>query len=150
SGHRPVDVLDGDEVRRHLSPDLGFSRRDRDENVRRIAYVAGLLARNGVVAVVAAISPYAEAREAARQLAASQALPFVEVHVSAELEVLIRRDVKGLYRKALAGQLPGFTGVSDPYEVPLRPDLVVRTDHELAPQSAGRILEHLRQRGLML
>ncbi|NWJ41931.1 MAG: adenylyl-sulfate kinase [Geothrix sp.] len=135
-GHR-VELLDGDEMRQHLCRDLGFSRQDRDEHVRRLAYVAGLLARNGVVAVVCAISPYRAAREAARQ----QAERFFEVFVNAPLEVCETRDVKGLYRKARAGLIQGFTGLDDPYEAPLQPDLECRTDQEDLEACARRVLD---------
>src|SRR5919201_1463123 len=118
---RRVEVLDGDEVRTYLSKGLGFSKEDRDTNIRRIGYVARLLARNGVAVVTAAISPYAATREEVRALAQADGVPFVEVFVSASLEKLAERDVKGLYKKALAGEIPHFTGVSDPYEPPASP-----------------------------
>ena len=142
---RAVEVLDGDEVRRHLTSGLGFSKADRDENVRRVAWVAGLLARHGVVAVVAMISPYRAARDVAR--AASP--DFVEVHVDCAAEECIRRDVKGLYRRALAGEIANFTGVSDPYEPPLRAEVTVRTDGESPARSLGRILDALEERGCL-
>jgi adenylylsulfate kinase len=146
---RPVEILDGDEVRTYLSAGLGFSKADRDTNVRRIGFVARLLARNGVIAVTAAISPYAEVRDEVRLLAESEGVPFVEVFVSASLEKLAERDVKGLYKKALAGEIPHFTGVSDPYEPPQRAEVVVRSDAEPVERSAQRILDHLRGRGLL-
>jgi adenylyl-sulfate kinase len=146
---RPVEILDGDEVRTYLSAGLGFSKPDRDTNVRRIGFVARLLARNGVIAVTAAISPYAAVRDEVRRLAESEGIPFVEVFVSASLEKLAERDVKGLYRKALAGEIPHFTGVSDPYEPPERPEVVVRSDHEPVERSAQKILDHLHARGLL-
>jgi phosphoadenosine phosphosulfate reductase len=148
-GERPVEILDGDEVRTYLSAGLGFSKEDRDTNVRRIGFVARLLARNGTAAVTAAISPYAGTRDEVRSLAERDGVPFVEVHVAAPVAALAERDVKGLYRKALAGEITRFTGVSDPYEPPARPDVVVRTDVETVEESAGKILEHLRQRGLL-
>ena len=117
----PVEVLDGDEVRTHLSKGLGFSKEDRDTNVRRIGWVARTLARNGVAVIAAAISPYRDAWQEARELAFESGVPFVEVFVTAPLETLVARDVKGLYRKALAGEIQGFTGVSDPYEAPRTP-----------------------------
>lgn len=120
---RRVEVLDGDVVRTHLSKGLGFSREDRDENVARIAFVAHLLARNGVVVVVAAVSPYQQARREARRMIGD----FVEVHVAPPFEECVKRDVKGLYEKALAGEIPRFTGVSDPYEPPTDPELVLDT-----------------------
>lgn len=137
---RRAELLDGDEMRQHLCRDLGFSRQDRDEHVRRLAWVAGLLARNGIIAVVGAISPYREARAAAR----SQAERFLEVFVNAPLAVCEARDVKGLYRKARAGLIQGFTGLDDPYEVPLQPDLECRTDLEDLDTCANRVLERLR------
>ena len=147
--HRSIQILDGDEVRTYLSKGLGFSKEDRDTNIRRIGYVARLLARHGVGVIVAAISPYAQTRDEVRQLAAEDGVAFAEVHVHAELETLIQRDVKGLYRKALAGEIAHFTGVSDPYEPPLAPDLVARSDREPVEQSATRILDALRTRGLI-
>ena len=144
-----VEVLDGDEVRTNLSKGLGFSKEDRDTNVRRIGYVARLLARNGVAAVAAAISPYREVREEVRRAVEAEGAEFVEVYVECPLEVLAGRDVKGLYRKALAGEIQGFTGVSDPYEAPPAPDVVVRTHEEPAGTSAGRIIAELERRRLL-
>ena len=144
-----VEVLDGDEVRTNLSKGLGFSKEDRDTNVRRIGYVARLLARNGVAAVTAAISPYAEVREEVRRAAYADGTEFVEVYVECPLEVLAERDVKGLYKKALAGEIQGFTGVSDPYEAPPAPDVAVRTHEESIETSAGRIIAELERRGLL-
>ena len=146
---RPVELLDGDEVRTYLSKGLGFSKEDRDTNVRRIGFVARLLARNGVAVVTAAISPYAAIRDEVRTLAARDGVPFVEVHVSAALEALSARDPKGLYARALAGELPHFTGVSDPYEPPAAPEVVVRTDRETVEESAVAILSALWQRALI-
>ena len=151
-GWRPfdrVEILDGDEVRLHLSKGLGFSRDDRDTNVRRIGFVARLLARNGTVTVAAAISPYADVRREVRELAERDGVAFVEVHADAELDALAARDVKGLYRKAIAGEIPNFTGVSDPYEAPTNPDVVVRSDRESIEESVSRILAHLEARGLV-
>lgn len=139
-GHR-VEVLDGDEVRQRLNRDLGFSKEDRDENIRRIAFVAKLLARNGGVAITAAISPYRAVREEARR----EIERFVEVYVKCPLETCIARDVKGLYRRALAGEIPNFTGVSDPYEEPADPELVLETDREAPEASAHRILARLEE-----
>jgi adenylylsulfate kinase len=144
-----VEVLDGDEVRAFLSRGLGFTRTDRDENIRRIGYVARLLASHRVAVLVAAISPYREARTEVRRLAAEQGLPFIEVYVQASLEVLIRRDVKGLYKKALAGEIPHFTGISDPYESPEAAEVTVPTDSETVEQGVERILSTLGQRGLL-
>ena len=143
-----VEYLDGDVVRTHLSKGLGFSREDRDTNIRRIGFVARLLARNGVVAISAAISPYAETRAEMRRLAEEEGIPFVEVYAEAALQSLIRRDVKGLYRKALAGEIAHFTGVTDPYEPPSAPEIVVQTDHQEPAASLASILVYLTERGL--
>jgi len=140
-----VIVLDGDEVRERLNKGLGFSKEDRDENVRRIAYVARLLTEAGAVAIVAAISPYRAARDAAR----AEIGRFAEIHVDCPLHECIRRDVKGLYRKALAGTLDPFTGVSDPYEPPLMPELVVETARETPQQSAFGIVVRLQSLGYL-
>ena len=144
-----VEILDGDEIRTHLSKGLGFSKEDRDTNIRRIGLVARLLARNGVFAITAAISPYRDVRDEIRALAAIDGVPFVEVFAEAEIEALAERDVKGLYRKALAGELAHITGVSDPYEPPVRPDVVVRSDRETVEASRDRILAALAERGLL-
>jgi adenylyl-sulfate kinase len=141
--------LDGDEVRTNLSKGLGFSREDRDTNVRRIGYVARLLARNGVAAITAAISPYLEVRDEVRRAVEEDGADFVEVYVECPLAVLTERDVKGLYRKALAGELKEFTGVSDPYEVPRAPDVVVRTHLETVETSAERIIVELERKHLL-
>ena len=139
------ELLDGDVIRTHLSRDLGFSRADRDTNIRRIGFVAELLSRHGVIAVVAAISPYRETREEVKSL-----IPrFVEVFVDCPLGVLTARDPKGLYHRALAGELPNFTGVSDPYEPPLTPDIAIRTDIESVDAAADRIWSLLLNRGLI-
>ncbi len=145
----PVEVLDGDEVRTHLSKGLGFSKEDRDTNIRRIAWVARTLARNGVAVITAAISPYRGAREEARAMARESGVPFVEVFVRAPLETLLARDVKGLYRKALAGEVKSFTGVSDPYEPPVAPEVTVDSGTQTLEQSAEAILDHLREAGLL-
>ncbi len=144
-----VEILDGDEIRTYLSKGLGFSKDDRDTNIRRIGLVARLLARNGVLAITAAISPYRDARDEVRALAARDGVPFIEIFAEAEIEALAERDVKGLYRKALAGELEHFTGVSDPYEPPLSPDVVVRSDRETVDESRDRILAVLAARGLL-
>ncbi len=144
-----VEVLDGDEIRTHLSKGLGFSKEDRDTNIRRIGLVARLLAKNGVFAITAAISPYRDVRDEIRALAARDGVPFIEVYAEAEIEALAERDVKGLYRKALAGELAHFTGVSDPYEPPHNPDVVVRSDKESVEASRDRILAALEARGLL-
>lgn len=145
---RPVEVLDGDEVRSFLSKGLGFSREDRDTNVQRIAYVARLLAKHGVLALVAAISPYAATRDDLRRRSEAAGHRFVEVYVNAPLATVIERDVKGLYRRAIAGELAHFTGISDAYEPPTAPAVEVRTDLETPGESAARILAALTERGL--
>ena len=144
-----VEVLDGDEVRTNLSKGLGFSKEDRDTNIRRIGYVCRLLSRNGIVTVSAAISPYSAVRDEVRFAVEKDGAEFVEVFVKCPIAVLAERDVKGLYKKALAGELKGFTGVSDPYEAPLAPDIVVETDRESVEFSIGKILLELEQRGLI-
>jgi adenylyl-sulfate kinase len=140
-----VELLDGDIVRRHLSHGLGFSREDRDTNIRRIGFVAGLLARNGVVAVVAAISPYRGTRDEVR----AGVDRFVEVYVECPIEVLTARDTKGLYKRALAGEIDHFTGVSDPYEAPLDPGVVVYSDRETVEEGVGKIWRELTRRGFV-
>jgi adenylyl-sulfate kinase len=141
-GHR-VEVLDGDVVRTNLSKGLGFSKEDRDTNIRRIAFVADLLSRNGVVAITAAISPYREIRDEARELMGAR---FIEIHVKASVEECARRDVKGLYEKALRGEIKEFTGVSDPYEEPLDPELVLETEAQSPEESAAKVLALLDSR----
>lgn len=143
------EILDGDDVRQYLSKGLGFSKEDRDTNIRRIGYVARLLAKNGTPVITAAISPYADIRNEVRQLAAKDGTTFVEVYVRAELDALVARDVKGLYKKAIAGEIQHFTGVSDPYEGPENPEVLVRSDLETVEQSLEKILGGLRQRGLI-
>jgi len=147
-GYR-VELLDGDEVRTNLSKGLGFSKEDRDTNIRRIGWVARLLARNGVIAITAAISPYKSVRNECRAMAAENCVPFVEVFANASLEAVIERDVKGLYKKALAGEIPQFTGVSDPYEPPDNPEIEVRTDRDSVETSANQILAFLADKGLI-
>lgn len=144
-----VEVLDGDEVRTNLSKGLGFSREDRDTNIRRIGYVCRLLSRNGVGTVSAAISPYSAAREEVRRAVEQDGAAFIEVFVKCPIAVLAERDVKGLYKRALAGELKGFTGVSDPYEEPVAPDILVETDRESVDFSVNKILQHLEQRDLV-
>lgn len=141
-----VEVLDGDEVRENLSKGLGFSKEDRDTNIRRIGYVANLLSRNGVVAITAAISPYRAVRDEVR---GSAKAPFVEVFVEAELDVLEERDTKGLYKKARAGIIKNFTGISDPYEAPEDPEVRVNSGLESIEESAERILDYLASRELI-
>ena len=136
---RRVEVLDGDIVRTNLSKGLGFGRDDRNINVLRIGFVANLLTRNGVAVIVSAISPYKEARDQVRR----RIVDFVEVFVDAPLEVCAERDVKGLYEKAFSGEIPQFTGVSDPYEPPAAPDLTLKTDEEEPQESARKVIEKL-------
>jgi adenylyl-sulfate kinase len=142
---RKVELLDGDVVRTHLSRGLGFSREDRDINVRRIGWVCEVLSRNGVVAIAAAISPYRNVREEIRARISN----FVEVFVDCPLDVVAARDVKGLYKKALAGEIPQFTGVTDPYEPPLNPEVRVDSSTQTPQQSADRIWETLENLGLV-
>jgi adenylyl-sulfate kinase len=139
-----VDVLDGDVVRTHLSQGLGYSKEDRDTNIARIGWVASRLARAGAVAVVSAISPYEEARRRARALVEEHA-PFVEIHVATSLEVCAERDPKGLYKKALAGEIEHFTGVSDPYEEPEAPELRLETEGREPAESAAAVLARLEE-----
>jgi adenylyl-sulfate kinase len=138
-GHR-VELLDGDEVRTNLCQGLGFSRADRDTNIARIGYVAGKLSKHGVAVLVAAISPYRQARDQVR----AQVDTFVEVHVAAPVSTCAERDPKGLYAKALAGEITHFTGVSDPYEPPLDPELTLHTDTESVDDSVHQVLTWLQ------
>jgi len=137
-GHK-VEVLDGDVVRTNLSKGLGFSKEDRDTNIRRIGFVCNLLTRNEVIAIAAAISPYREVRDEVRRDIGA----FVEVFVQCPISVLAERDVKGLYKKALAGEIKNFTGIDDPYEAPLAPEVTVDTDKETPDESAARIIAKL-------
>jgi adenylylsulfate kinase len=137
-GHR-VEVLDGDEVRTNLSKGLGFSKEDRDTNIRRIGYVCKLLARNGVIAISAAISPYRDVRDEVREMHDR----FFEVFVECPLDTLVERDVKGLYKKAIAGEIKNFTGVSDPYEAPLNAELIVNSSLESREESLANLLRTL-------
>lgn len=139
AGNRAVEILDGDIVRTHLSKGLGFSREDREENIRRIAFVANLLARNGVIVLVPVIAPYRSMREEVRRMAHR----YLEIYVNAPLHVCEERDPKGLYRRARAGEITHFTGIDDPYEPPETPDLECRTDLENIDSCAGRILRQL-------
>ena len=144
-----VEVLDGDEIRTNLSKGLGFSKEDRDTNIRRIGYVCRLLSRNGVAAISAAISPYREVRDEVRRLIEADGAAFIEVFVKCPIEVLAERDVKGLYKKALAGELKGFTGVSDPYEEPFAPEVVIESNREAVEFSVTKILRELERRNLL-
>jgi adenylyl-sulfate kinase len=143
-GHR-VEILDGDVVRTNLSKGLTFSKEDRDVNIRRIGFVSNLLSRNGVVAITAAISPYRDVRDEVRQMITNDGAGFVEVFVKCPIEVLAERDVKGLYKKALAGEIKNFTGVSDPYEEPLNPEVVIDSSLEKVEDSVEKILARLRE-----
>ena len=140
---KKVEVLDGDVVRTNLSKGLGFSKEDRDTNIRRIGFVCNLLTRNGVVAIAAAISPYKAVRQEVREMIGD----FVEVYVKASLETCIQRDVKGLYKKALAGEIKQFTGVSDPYEPPENPEVICDTERETPQESAAKIVAYLEEVG---
>jgi adenylylsulfate kinase len=146
-GHA-VEYLDGDVVRTHLSKGLGFSKEDRDTNIERIGWVASRLTRHGAAVLVSAISPYAETRRKARALV-EEFGTFVEIHVAASVEACARRDVKGLYAKAFTGELKEFTGVSDPYEAPSEPELVLDTERHEPSDSAGAVLARLEQLGLV-
>ncbi len=137
---RKVEILDGDIVRQNLSRGLGFSKEDRDINVRRIGFVANLLSRNGIIAITAAISPYRSVRVEVRDMTKN----FMEVYTKAPLEVCEKRDVKGLYAKARAGEIKGFTGIDDPYEEPLNPEVVCETDKETLEQSVDKIVNTLK------
>ena len=141
--HRPPEVLDGDIVRTHLSKGLGFSKEDRDTNVKRIAFVSHLLSRNGVIVLVAAISPYREIRRWCRELIGN----FVEVWVATPLEECERRDVKGLYARARAGEIKQFTGIDDPYEVPETPELMLTTTGKTPEASAMEVIDVLEKLG---
>jgi adenylylsulfate kinase len=142
---RNVEILDGDIVRTHLSKGLGFSREDRDTNIKRIAFVCSLLTRNGVICISAAIAPYSEAREWARH----EIKNFVEVYVKCPIEVCRQRDVKGLYKLVDEGKIKNFTGVDDPYEEPEHPELVIETDKESIEESVERIFAKLVELGYL-
>ena len=143
----PREVLDGDVVRTNLSKGLGFSKEDRDTNIRRIGFVAKLLSRNGIPVITAAISPYREVRDEVRK---NIGPGFIEVFVKAKLDTLVKRDVKGLYEKAIKGEIKAFTGVSDPYEEPLKAEIVIDTDVEGELQSADRIWNYLVEKGFVV
>lgn len=138
-----VEILDGDIIRTNLSKGLGFSKEDRDINIKRIGFVCKLLSRNGVVAIASAISPYREVRDSVRRDIGH----FVEVYCRCPLDVLVERDVKGLYKKALDGKIDNFTGVSDPYEEPLNPEVIVDTNKETPEESVGKIIAKLEELG---
>ncbi len=141
-----IEILDGDVVRENLSKGLGFSKEDRDTNIRRIAFVADLLSRNGTPVITAAISPYREIRDEAREMMGDR---FIEVYVNASVEACAERDVKGLYEKAFKGEIKEFTGVSDPYEPPLNAEVTVETENEEPEESAAKIVAYLDERGLL-
>jgi adenylyl-sulfate kinase len=140
-----IERLDGDTVRESLTRDLGFSKEDRDKNIERVTFVAKLLSRNGVGVVASFISPYIAMRDYVR----NQTTNFIEVFVDAPLSVCAERDVKGLYAKAMAGQIPLFTGVSDPYEAPVNPEIVVHTDQETVEESVNKIITYLEEHALI-
>ncbi|MFB2979649.1 adenylyl-sulfate kinase [Microseira sp. BLCC-F43] len=145
SRRRLVEILDGDIVRQNLTKGLGFSKEDRDENIRRIGFVAHLLTRNGVVVLVSAISPYRDIRQQVRERIGD----FIEVYVNAPLEVCEQRDVKGLYKKARAGEIKQFTGIDDPYEAPLKPEVLCRTDMESEAESVAKVVRTLEEFGYL-
>ena len=140
-----IEILDGDIVRTHLSKGLGFSKEDRDTNIRRIGYVASLLSRNGVIVITAAISPYRDIRNEVRDMHEN----FIEIYAKCPLEVVESRDVKGLYKKARTGEIPQFTGISDPYEEPIDPEITVETNKETPLESADKILKWLTDNGFI-
>ena len=140
-----VEVIDGDVVRTQLCRGLGFSKEDREENIRRIGFVCELLSRNGVIAIAAAISPYRAGRDHLR----SRIPNFVEIYMHCPVEVLVERDVKGLYKRALAGEIPNFTGISDPYESPLQPEITIDSSKEGPEESVEAILRVLQDRKLI-
>lgn len=142
---KAVEVLDGDVVRTHLSKGLGFSREDRDANIKRVGFVCQLLSRHGVIAIASVISPYREARDHNR----SQIKDFVEVYTRCPVEVCAERDLKGLYQKAKAGEIKGFTGVDDPYEPPLNAEIVCHTDKESVEESVEKVLQKLKELGYL-
>ena len=144
-----VEILDGDEVRTNLSKGLGFSKEDRDTNIRRIGYVCRLLSRNGIGVIAAAISPYREVRNEVRSLIEAEGVAFIEVFARCPIEVLAERDVKGLYKKALAGEIKEFTGVSDPYEEPDSAEMVLETDRETIETSVTTIVKALERRSVL-
>lgn len=145
---REVEVLDGDSVRRELTADLGFSKEERNENVRRIGWLAMMLARHGVTVLVPVIAPYAVARQAVRERHEAEGRAYLEVHVATPLDVCSERDVKGLYARQARGEMSGLTGVDDPYEVPLDPDLRLDTSRQSVAESAAAVLALLVERGL--
>ncbi|WP_321475026.1 adenylyl-sulfate kinase [uncultured Paludibaculum sp.] len=140
-----VEVLDGDVIRTHLCRGLTFSKEDREENIRRIGFICELLSRNGVIAIAAAISPYRAGRDELR----ARIENFVEIHMHCPVEVLVERDVKGLYKKALAGEIPHFTGISDPYEPPLAPDVTIDSSAQTPEEGVSAVLRRLEELGII-
>lgn len=140
-----IQRLDGDIVRENLTRDLTFTKEDRDENIRRITFVASLLSKNGVGVMVSAISPYIEAREKAREKCHN----FIEIYMKCGLNTLIKRDVKGLYKKAINGEISNFTGIDDPYEEPPNPEIIIHSDRESEEESLKKIIDYLLERGLL-
>jgi len=140
-----TELLDGDVIRTHLSKGLGFSKEDRDTNIKRVGFVCQLLTRNDVAAIASVISPYREIRDAARRMIGN----FVEVYVKTSLQECEKRDVKGLYKKARAGEIKGFTGVDDPYEEPLHPEIICETEKETAEASAAKVIQVLEKLGYL-
>jgi adenylyl-sulfate kinase len=140
-----IEVLDGDEIRTNISKGLGFSKEDRDINIRRIGWVCEVLTRNNIIAIGAAISPYRAIREEIRKNIGK----FVEVFCSCPLEVLIKRDAKGLYKKAIKGEIKNFTGISDPYEEPQKPEVILYTDTETPEQCVAKIMKTLESQGFL-
>ncbi|MBK8293967.1 MAG: adenylyl-sulfate kinase [Solirubrobacterales bacterium] len=141
-----LEILDGDIVRENLSKGLGFSKEDRDTNIRRIAFVADLLSRNGTPVITAAISPYKAIRDEAREMMGDR---FIEVYIEASVDACAARDVKGLYAKAFSGEIKEFTGVSDPYEAPENPEVVIHTESEEPAESAAKLITYLEERELI-
>lgn len=140
---RNVERLDADIIRKHLWKELGYSKEDRDENIRRAAYLAHLLTRNGIVVLASFVSPYRELRDYARQFIGN----FIEVYVECPVEICIQRDTRGMYKKALAGEIPNFTGISDPYEEPLSPEVLIKSDKEPLDESVAKVLDKLKKLG---
>jgi adenylylsulfate kinase len=141
----PIEVLDGDEIREHLCKDLGFSKEDRLTNIERIAFLAGKISKHGVLVLVPVIAPYKEARDKARALSEN----FCEVYIKASLNTVIDRDVKGLYKKAIAGEIKNFTGISDPYEEPENPELLIETDKLNIEESVAKVINYLVEKNFI-
>ena len=140
-----VELLDGDEVRKWLSPEAGFTREDRTRHLIRVAHVAKLLARNGVAVIASFVSPYRDVREKARQIVEGEGLPFIEVYVECSLEECIRRDPKGLYKRALKGEIKHMTGIDDPYEPPINPEIKINTEKESITNNINKVLNRIRE-----